>query len=40
MAAEFDIEPHIRTWDGFCKLMLVCVIAAAIVLGLMAIFLT
>ena len=40
MAAEFDIEPHVRTWRGFCKLMLACVIAAAILLGLMAIFLT
>jgi len=40
MAVEFDIEPHLRTWRGFCKLMLVCVIGVVIVLGLMAIFLT
>ncbi len=40
MAAEFDIEPHVRTWRGFCQLMLACVIGAAIVLGLMAFFLT
>ncbi len=40
MAAEFDIEPHHRTWHAFCKVMVACVIGAAITLGLMAIFLT
>ncbi len=40
MAAEFDIEPHVRGWRGFCKLMFACVIAAAVTLGLMALFLT
>lgn len=38
--AEFNIEPHLRTWRGFCRLLLACVIGAATVLGLMAIFLT
>ncbi len=40
MAAEFDIEPHDRTWRGFCQVMFACVVGAAITLGLMAIFLT
>ncbi len=40
MAAEFDIEPHNRSWRGFCRLMFACVIAIAITLGLMAFFLT
>ncbi len=40
MAIEFDIEPHNRTWRGFCKLMSACSIAVAVTLALMAFFLT
>ena len=40
MAVEFDIEPHNRSWRGFCKLMTTCVIAIGITLALMAFFLT
>ena len=40
MAVEFDIEPHNRSWRGFCKLMTISVIAIAILLALMAVFLT
>ena len=38
MAAEFNIDPHLRTWRGFCQLMFWTVISIAIVLILMAFF--
>ncbi len=38
--SEFDMSQHMQTWSGFCKLLLYSVIAIAIVLALMAYFLT
>jgi hypothetical protein len=39
MADEFNIEPHIRTWRGFCRLMQFTAAGIALLLILMAIFL-
>ncbi|MCK6451099.1 MAG: aa3-type cytochrome c oxidase subunit IV [Alphaproteobacteria bacterium] len=39
-ASEFDMSQHQQTWSGFCKLLLYSVIAIAVVLLLMAYFLT
>jgi hypothetical protein len=39
MANEFNIEPHLRTWRSFCRLMTVTVVGLVVLLSLMAIFL-
>ena len=39
-AGDFDLAPHRATWNAFMKLVLYSVVAIAIVLSLMAYFLT
>lgn len=38
--SDFDMSQHLQTWNAFCRLMLWGVISVAIVLALMAYFLT
>ncbi len=40
MADQQMLDEHRRTWRGFAKLMTYSIVAAAIILLLMAIFLT
>lgn len=39
-ARDFDMKHHEQTWSGFTRLLLYAVVAIAIVLLLMAYFLT
>ena len=39
-AGGFDLAPHTAMWNGFMKLVLYSVVAIAILLSLMAYFLT
>ncbi len=38
MAQEHDIKPHLDTWNGFTRLMAMCLVGTVIVLVLLAAF--